>query len=269
MSNKRVQEVNQISFPAASKAKVLFLGYKTSETKIIQALIDYGCEVWHTSSSITSTQGFDVTISFGYRHILEKTVIECSSTPIINLHISYLPYNRGAHPNFWSFYEGTPSGVSIHLMDAGIDTGPILFQQYANFPHSAITFAQTYKFLFELIEKLFIENIDSIITKKYKAKKQRHKGTYHCSSDLPTDFLGWDAVIEEEIERLEKLILETQSEKLKLIDEIENIRRANNINWMDLLRLAFRESPIQAKELVRRINNDDNKISDLFAKLSQ
>jgi hypothetical protein len=88
-------------------------------------------------------------------------------------------------------------------------------------------------------------------------------------SDLPKDFTGWNATIEEEIERLQKQHTENLNQKLKLIDEIENIRRANNVNWMDLLRLAFRESPNQAKELVRRINNDDNKISDLFAKLSQ
>ena len=232
-------------------------------------MIENECEVWHTASPISSTQGYDLAISFGYRHILKENVINSSSAPIINLHISYLPYNRGAHPNFWSFYEGTPSGVSIHLIDKGIDTGPILFQKYANFPKNATTFIQTYDFLIELIEQLFVENIQQIITKSYQPKNQKHKGTYHRIADLPTDFTGWNTTIEEEIERLLKQHTENQNQKLKLIDEIENIRRANNVNWMDLLRLAFRESPNQAKELVRRINNDDNKISDLFAKLSQ
>ena len=32
---------------------------------------------------------------------------------IINLHISFLPFNRGYYPNLWSHQEGTPSGVTI------------------------------------------------------------------------------------------------------------------------------------------------------------
>ena len=39
--------------------------------------------------------------------------------------------------------------------------------------------------------------------------------------------------------------------KLKLIDEIEKIRTANNVNWMDLLRLAFTKAPEETKLLIR------------------
>ena len=58
-------------------------------------------------------------------------------------------------------------------------------------------------------------------------------------------------------------------EKLKLIDEIESIRTKNNVNWMDLLRLAFKVAPDEAKILVRRINEDDKRISELIAKLEE
>ena len=57
--------------------------------------------------------------------------------------------------------------------------------------------------------------------------------------------------------------------KLKIIDEIENIRAKNNVNWMDLLRLAFTKAPEETKLLIRKINTDDNKISALFAKLGE
>ena len=60
-------------------------------------------------------------------------LLKNSKNNIINLHISYLPYNRGAHPNFWSFVENTPSGVSIHQVDSGIDTGKIVIQKQINF----------------------------------------------------------------------------------------------------------------------------------------
>ena len=56
---------------------------------------------------------------------------------------------------------------------------------------------------------------------------------------------------------------------LKIIDEIEKIRTKNNVNWMDVLRLAFIHSPDEAKNLMKKINEEDNRISELFEKLSK
>lgn len=61
----------------------------------------------------------------------------------------------------------------------------------------------------------------------------------------------------------------TNNKYLKIINQIEKIRTKNNINWMDLLRLAFKYSPEEAKKLVKKINLSDNKISNLFEKLSK
>ncbi|MCL0081308.1 hypothetical protein M1N64_03665 [Peptococcaceae bacterium] len=55
----------------------------------------------------------------------------------INLHISFLPWNRGADPNFWSFIENAPVGVSIHYLDEGIDTGDRKKQQGKGSYHNA------------------------------------------------------------------------------------------------------------------------------------
>jgi len=54
-----------------------------------------------------------------------------------------------------------------------------------------------------------------------------------------------------------------------IIDEVENVRSKNNVNWMDVLRLAFTHAPDKAKDLMRKINAEDNRISDLFKKLSE
>jgi len=56
---------------------------------------------------------------------------------------------------------------------------------------------------------------------------------------------------------------------LNIIDEIEQIRSKNNVNWMDILRLAFKSSPDDAKELMKKINFEDNRISELFKKLTK
>ena len=55
---------------------------------------------------------------------------------------------------------------------------------------------------------------------------------------------------------------------LKIIKQIEKIRSKNNVNWMDILRLAFKLDPINAKKIMKKINYDDKKISNLLNKLS-
>ena len=56
---------------------------------------------------------------------------------------------------------------------------------------------------------------------------------------------------------------------LSIIKNIENIRKRNNTNWMDLLRLSFKYSPKQTAKIMSKIYIDDNKISKLVKKLSK
>ena len=56
---------------------------------------------------------------------------------------------------------------------------------------------------------------------------------------------------------------------LKIIDQIEKIRSKNNVNWMNILRLAFKLDANQAKKIMQKINYDDKKISQLLSKLSK
>lgn len=65
-------------------------------------------------------------VSAGFRYIVPKDVLAVPSRGAVNLHKSYLPYNRGANPNVWSIIEDNPAGVSIHYMTAEIDAGPII-----------------------------------------------------------------------------------------------------------------------------------------------
>ena len=51
---------------------------------------------------------------------------------------------------------------------------------------------------------------------------------------------------------------------LKIIDNIEKVRSKNNVNWMDVLRLALRHAPDATIKLMKNINQKDKKISNLF-----
>src|SRR6266704_3654398 len=60
----------------------------------------------------------------------------------LNVHPSLLPANRGPEPLFWTFREGSQrTGVTIHLIDEGVDTGPIVAQEVVEVP-DGISYAQ-------------------------------------------------------------------------------------------------------------------------------
>ena len=113
-----------------------------------------------------------------------------------NLHISYLPFNRGSHPNFWSFINNTPKGVTIHEIDKKIDMGFIVFRKKINFKKNYnLTFKNTHNILIEEIEKLFIKNYNKIISGDYSKKKIKFKGSFHKKSQLPKNIKSWNIKI--------------------------------------------------------------------------
>tara|TARA_B100000941_G_C28284404_1_gene438250 strand:+ start:264 stop:458 length:195 start_codon:yes stop_codon:yes gene_type:complete len=52
-----------------------------------------------------------------------------------------------------------------------------------------------------------------------------------------------------------------------IINQIENIRKKNNVNWMNILRISFKYSPNQTAKVMAKIYSDDIKISKLVKKL--
>ena len=166
--------------------KVLYLGPKN---KILGVLQD-SYSVTQTEDVINDLSPYDWVVSYGYRHILKKQQIESSKNPIINLHISFLPYNRGSHPNYWSWVENTPKGVTIHKIDEGIDTGDIFIQKQVEFKNNE-TLLSSYNKLKTEIEILFINSFDDIVKGNLKATKQKGKGTIHYKRDFP-GVESWD-----------------------------------------------------------------------------
>ena len=85
-----------------SKKRILFLGYSESETSIVSFMKDYGYEVEVFKGKVSDLSEFELVVSFGYKHILNKATLSTANRDPINLHVSFLPFNRGMHPNFWS-----------------------------------------------------------------------------------------------------------------------------------------------------------------------
>lgn len=55
----------------------------------------------------------------------------------------------------------------------------------------------------------------------------------------------------------------------KIINQIQKIRSKNNVNWMNILKLAFKLDPKNSAKIMKKINYDDKKISRLLNMLSK
>ena len=55
---------------------------------------------------------------------------------------------------------------------------------------------------------------------------------------------------------------------LEIIDAVEAVRTKNNKNWMDVLRIAFKYAPDEARPVLAEINKSDGEISKLLDKLA-
>ncbi len=62
-------------------------------------------------------------------------------------------------------------------------------------------------------------------------------------------------------------IMKKKLTKLNIINQIESIRSKNNVNWMNLLRLAYKKSPKETSVIMSKIYKDDSRISKLVKKL--
>ena len=72
-----------------------------------------------------------VVLVFGTR-ILTRDTLAAVDARFINLHAGITPLYRGVHGGYWALHDGHPEhfGATVHLVDAGIDTGAILGQVY-------------------------------------------------------------------------------------------------------------------------------------------
>jgi len=75
----------------------------------------------------------DAFVVVAYGKLIPKNILNLPQLGCINVHPSLLPKYRGPSPMQWAIAEGDDqTGVTIMLLDEGMDTGPILAQQTIN-----------------------------------------------------------------------------------------------------------------------------------------
>jgi len=126
----------------------------------------------------------DYGISALFGHLLPKKLLEDIECEIINLHPSLLPIGRGADPIPWSIIGEQRQGVTIHIVDSGLDTGCILSQKELN-TTIGMNSGEIYELATDLLFKEFENIFISWINKNIEVTAQPETpSSSHKSSEL-------------------------------------------------------------------------------------
>ncbi|MEY8444806.1 phosphoribosylglycinamide formyltransferase [Enterococcus ratti] len=110
-----LQRAQKLGIPFHSFSPKEFPSKKKYEEKILEILMD---------------KEIDLVVLAGYMRIVGATLLEAYESKIINIHPSLLPAFPGLHGIRDAFKaQVTKTGITIHYIDKGVDTGPIVYQE--------------------------------------------------------------------------------------------------------------------------------------------
>lgn len=126
----------------------------------------------------------DYIICVHFPYIIPQDVLSIPRIGVLNLHPSYLPFNRGWHTPSWAILTETPIGGTLHFMDEGIDTGDIVLQKEVEvFPGD--TADTLYQRVLEIELEVFTEALPSLLDYSFKRRSQKNmNGTTYKKKDL-------------------------------------------------------------------------------------
>ena len=187
-TDRALERGTPLSFDALEKGAILFVTNNGNTEDLYRWLSEREPKVYRIENKLTpeamEQMAPSFIISFNYRHMIPEEVLRRMPGRVINLHTSLLPYNRGSSPNFFSFLCDTPKGVTIHLVDRGLDTGDILCQREISFDEEKETFASSYDRLLLEVKELFRENWEKIKRGDVVPRRQEGEGSFHRMREL-------------------------------------------------------------------------------------
>jgi methionyl-tRNA formyltransferase len=121
--------------------------------------------------------------------ILKKELLQIPVIGVLNRHNSLLPSNRGRLSPFWVLYKKEKeTGVSIHFVDEGIDTGDIIVQKKITVQENE-SFSSLVKRNYELAIMAMLEALDELDTGNPNIiQKDNIKASYNTIPSLKEAF---------------------------------------------------------------------------------
>lgn len=125
----------------------------------------------------------DYILSVHFPYVLTPDVFNLPRVGTLNLHPSYLPYNRGWHTPSWAIVDGTPYGATLHWVDGGLDTGDIALQRRVEVREDDTAHALYQRVLDEELA-LLRDAIPLLASGRLPRTPQMVAGTAYCKKDL-------------------------------------------------------------------------------------
>ncbi|MCX8066089.1 MAG: methionyl-tRNA formyltransferase [Candidatus Hydrogenedentes bacterium] len=153
----------------------------------------------------------DIIITSGFSIIFKKQLLSLPRIGCINVHSSLLPNHRGPNPFSAVILQGeSESGVTFHIMDEGIDTGPIIAQE--RFPITESDTAYTvYCKASELAGKMVPQVLAKIEREGLIGVPQDNEiATYDPKPTLKDALIRWDVPaihIDRQVRALSQIIM--------------------------------------------------------------
>jgi len=147
-ARKRVKEIlSKVKIENTSATELPFISCSVNDTRSVEFI---------------NQLSPDIIVVNGTR-IISKKILTLINCPIINIHVGITPKYRGVHGGYWALNNNDIKncGVTVHLVDSGIDTGSVLCQKSIRVKHNDnfITYPllQTIKGL-ECLKEILEEN---------------------------------------------------------------------------------------------------------------
>jgi phosphoribosylglycinamide formyltransferase-1 len=119
----------------ASNRKDAYALQRAREAGIPVATFSLDCHADRTERDLVlatwlEEHGVELVVLAGYMHLLTEPFLQRFPERIVNVHPSLLPAFPGAHAIDDALDAGAETtGVTVHLVDEGLDTGPVLAQE--------------------------------------------------------------------------------------------------------------------------------------------
>ncbi|MEV6986128.1 formyltransferase family protein [Sphaerisporangium sp. NPDC051017] len=107
----------------------------------------------------------------GDTRVLKPNIIDAVPRGIINVHPGFLPDVRGNNPYIWSVIHNLPQGVTVHLINTGVDTGPVLIARKIS-PAPGTTLAELVHLLNGLCADALVEALHQVVAGQAVATPQ-------------------------------------------------------------------------------------------------
>lgn len=132
----------------------------------------------------------DIVIVNGTR-IIAKDILQCTKAVFINMHLGITPWYRGSHGGYWALRNNDPEnfGTTIHLVDAGVDTGSVLKQVFIK-PSKQDNFATFPVLQLAIGIGALKEVLQHVLKDDYTIKKNTEKGKMYYQPTIGEYFSG-------------------------------------------------------------------------------